>query len=139
MLYLSNMKRLSVHIVSLISVMMLLSFQPSNSASYASLYDGLSKGETEKIYTNLSDMVYIQIDNARGSYSKKQAKAVLDKFFKHSKPTKFKLLYDREKKETNLKYSIGNLYTAQGVYKTYLFIKLKENTYYIQQIRFEQK
>ncbi len=117
----------------------LLSFQPSSKSMYARLYHGLSSGQSEKLYTNLADIVYIQIDNTHGSYSKKQAKSVLDKFFTQTKPKGFKLLLDRELKETNRKFSIGHLYTSKGTYKTDLMIKIHGDSYIIQQIRFTKK
>lgn len=108
------------------------------SANYDLIYEGLSEGNTFDIYDHLSDIVYIQFDGKQAAYSKKQAKAALDKFFRYNKPYDFDLLFDRYKKETALKYSIGRLKTNKGSYKVYLLMKVTSNNYLIQQIRLEK-
>ncbi len=102
------------------------------------LYNQLSKGDTGDMYKNLSEIVYIQLEGEKGAYSKKQAKAVLDKFFNYNKPKSFKLLFDRYKEENSLKYSIGKLSTIKGNFRVYLLIKVEGDQYLIKQIRLEK-
>ncbi len=105
---------------------------------YEGIYKSLSKGNTYDLYNQLGDIVYIQLDSKSGAYSRKQAKAALDKFFKYNRPYDFDHIIDRYKQETSLTYSIGQLKTSKGKYKVYLLIKVAGNNYQIQQIRFEK-
>ncbi len=102
------------------------------------LYEQLKVGNTYGMYSNLSDIIYIQLDGEKGAYSKKQAKVILDKFFKYNKPVNFTLQFDRYKKESSLKYSIGKLSTEKGSFRVYILQKVTGDDYLIKQIRLEK-
>ncbi len=103
------------------------------------LFEQLKAGNTTEIYNHLDDIVYLQIQGDNGAYSKKQAKVILDKFFRYNKPKGFHLHLDRYKEESSRKYSIGELHTARGTFSVFLLMKMKGSNYTIKQIRFEKE
>ncbi len=132
------MPKLFRHIAILLGLVLTLSATARLQASSEKLYNQLKLGNTYEMYSNLSEIVYIQIEGEKGAYSKKQAKALLDKFFKYNKPRDFKLQFDRYKEESSLKYSIGKLSTAKGDFSVFILLKINGSDYLIKQIRLEK-
>ena len=66
--------------------------------------------------------VDLSIPKNEGVYSQTQAKLILKKFFSNNKPSDFKVVHNGDSKNSS-HYSIGNLITTKGTFRTYILYK----------------
>src|SRR5687767_1178088 len=71
------------------------------------------------------------------SYSKAQAEMVLKDFFTKNKPASFKMIHNGSSQGSQ--YGIGMLITDKGTYRTYIYLKPKGTSLFIQSISFEKE
>ena len=69
-------------------------------------------------------------------YSKTQAKLILKTFFLKNKPTDFNIVHSGDSKN-NSHYSIGNLTTKNGAFRTYILYKEVEGKITILELKIE--
>ena len=81
--------------------------------------------------------IELNILGNEGLYSKVQAEIILKDFFQKNNPINFKAKYSGFSKDGS-KYSIGNLETSTGNYKTYFFFKKVGDTFLIKEFRIEK-
>jgi len=81
--------------------------------------------------------VELNILGIEGLYSKVQAEIILKDFFQKNSPTNFTSKYTGFSKDGS-KYSIGNLETTSGTYKTYFFFKKIGEVMLIKEFRIEK-
>jgi len=87
-----------------------------------SLSRALETGDAEVISSHFGASVDLSIPNNEGVYSKTQAKLILKTFFTKNKPSAFSVVHNGESKNKSF-YSIGNLSTSQGNFRTYILYK----------------
>ena len=98
----------------------------------------LKSGNARELSKHFDSNIEITILDTEDVYSKAQAEVVVKDFFTKNKPTAFELIHQGSSKEGS-KYGIGNMTTAKGVFRTYVFVKQKGSAYYIQELRFEEE
>ena len=81
--------------------------------------------------------IELNILGNEGLYSKVQAEIILKDFFQKNNPINFKAKYSGFSKDGS-KYSIGNLETNTGNYKTYFFFKKSGESLVIKEVRIEK-
>ncbi|MGB0881627.1 MAG: DUF4783 domain-containing protein [Vicingaceae bacterium] len=86
------------------------------------LATALKTGNSEEIASHFGNSVDLSIPNNEGVYSKTQAKLILKTFFTKNKPTDFSIVHNGDSKN-NSHYSIGNLSTSKGNFRTYILYK----------------
>ena len=64
----------------------------------------------------------MSIPGEEGVYSQIQAKLILKTFFLKNKPSNFTVVHNGDSKNSS-HYSIGNLETSKGTYRTYILYK----------------
>ncbi|MBL4670195.1 MAG: DUF4783 domain-containing protein [Flavobacteriales bacterium] len=79
-------------------------------------------GNATEISKYFGNSVDLSIPNNEGVYSNTQAKLILKTFFLKNKPTDFEIVHNGVSKN-NSHYSIGNLKTTKGVFRTYILYK----------------
>ena len=79
----------------------------------------IKNGNSAAIASFFNKTVDLTLPKNEGVFSKSQAEIILKNFFTTNKPTDFKVVHDGESKNNTL-YSIGNLITANGVFRTYI-------------------
>lgn len=92
-----------------------------------------NSGEVAKYFDNT---VSITLYSNENSYSKAQAQMVLKDFFAKNPPVSFEIIHKGSSGEGS-QYGIGTLVTKTGTFRTYIYIKKRGSTYFIQEIRFE--
>ncbi len=98
----------------------------------------LKNGNAPELAKYFQSNVEINTSDASNSYSKSQAEQVLGNFFKNHAPRNFTVAHQGTSPQGS-KYVIGNLVTASGNYRVYLYAKSSGNSLAIQEIRFEQQ
>lgn len=98
----------------------------------------LQLGEPSKTAKYFDKVIDITIQNEQSTYSKSQAEMVLKNFFSKNPPKNFWIKHRGNGPSDNSVFIIGELATAADTFKVYLFFKLKEGNYYIQELRMEQ-
>ena len=79
-------------------------------------------GNANEISSYFGNSVDMSIPRNEGVYSKTQAKLILKTFFLKNKPADFTIVHSGDSKN-NSHYSIGNLKTKQGTFRTYILYK----------------
>ncbi len=80
------------------------------------------KGNSTEIASYFGTSVDLSIPGNEGVFSKIQAKLILKTFFLKNKPSDFSVVHNGDSKN-NSHYSIGNLTTNKGTFRTYILYK----------------
>lgn len=96
----------------------------------------LKTGDSEEISRHFGSSVDLSIPNNEGVYSKIQAKLILKTFFLKNKPSGFSVVHNGDSKN-NSYYSIGNLMTSKGNYRTYILYKEVDRKITILELKIE--
>lgn len=91
-------------------------FTPSFGQSTEKIAQIIKDGSSKELAQYLHHTVSLNIDNATGDYSKKQAEVILRDFFRKSPPQDFTVVHEGESAD-NIWYLIGNYTYNDGVLK----------------------
>jgi hypothetical protein len=107
-----------------ILVVLFLVFSVITSANPVSdnLATAFKKGDATEISTYFGTSVDLSIPGNEGVYSQTQAKLILKTFFLKNIPSDFEVVHNGKSKN-NSHYSIGNLTTTKGTFRTYILYK----------------
>lgn len=97
----------------------------------------MKTGDVLRIAKFFDTTVEITLPDNSNSYSKSQAQMVLKDFFATNQVKDFNILHEGE--NGGSQYCIGTLQTANGDFRTTIFMKQKDNTQVLQELRFENK
>jgi hypothetical protein len=100
------------------------------------LVKALKTGNSEEISRHFGTSVDLSIPNNEGVYSKIQAKLILKTFFLKNKPSNFSIVHNGDSKNNSF-YSIGNLTTAKGNFRTYILYKEVDKKITILELKIE--
>jgi hypothetical protein len=100
--------------------------------------NSLNRGEVANVIKYFDKVVDITINNEQSTYSKSQAEMVVKSFFSKNPAKSFLVRHKGTAASDNSVFLIGELKTANGPYRVYIFFKQKERNYLLQQIKFEQ-
>jgi hypothetical protein len=117
-----------------VSLMWLSSFFAPNFNSIAS---ALGSGNTDALSRYFDESVEVSVLKKEDTYSKAQATETVREFFTKNKPVKFTQLHQGTSKADS-HYSIGDLQTTNGNYRVYLYMKVQNDNYVIQEMRFDK-
>ncbi len=124
------------HFFSLIAVTLVLSSFNAVSG-IDEIVAALKTGNASQIARYFDNTVEIALPDKSNSYSKSQGEMVLKDFFANSPVKSFDVIHKGE--NSGSQYCIGTLVTANGTYRTTVFMKNKGDKQTIQEIRFELK
>jgi hypothetical protein len=123
----------------IIAIVVLLVLSISVSAQgFDNIVNAFKNGDASAVAKNFEGNVEITIKTGTTSYSKSQAEMVLKSFFAAHKPKTFTVAHEGTSPQGS-KYFIGNLTSAAGNYRTYVYAKTLKNELVIQEIRFEEQ
>jgi hypothetical protein len=105
---------------------------------FDNIVTAFKNGDAAAVAKNFEGNVEITIKTGTTSYSKSQAEMVLKSFFAAHKPKTFTVAHEGTSPQGS-KYFIGNLTSAAGNYRTYVYAKTLKNELVIQEIRFEEQ
>jgi len=101
-----------------------------------SLAAAFKSGNSTEISKHFGSSVDLSIPNNEGVYSNTQAKLILKTFFETNKPTGFSVVHNGDSKN-NSQYSIGNLTTSKGTFRTYILYKEESKKVTILELKIE--
>ncbi len=123
----------------LLAAVLCLSISIATSAQgFDNIINAFKNGDASAVAKNFEGNVEITIKTGTTSYSKSQAEMVLKSFFAAHKPKSFTVAHEGTSPQGS-KYFIGNLTSASGNYRTYVYAKTVKNELVIQEIRFEEQ
>lgn len=97
--------------------------------------NAFSSGDAGRISVYFDDPVYLTLPGKSSSFDKQTAKNVLQEFFIGKKVKQFTIIHKGGNDASQ--FLIGNLLTTSGAFRTTLFLKNKNTTKTIQEIRIE--
>ncbi len=100
------------------------------------LASAFKTGNSTEIAKYFGNSVDLSIPNNEGVYSNIQAKLILKTFFLKNKPSDFSVVHNGDSKN-NSHYSIGNLKTSNGTYRTYILYKEQDKKVTILELKIE--
>jgi len=114
------------------------SFSQTN-ASLESITAALNAGDVEALSKHFAHNVEISIEDKEQVYAKAKATEVIRAFFNTNKPKSFNQMHKGVSRENSDQYCIGNLSSASGNYRVYLYLKVSGSSLSIQEIRFDKE
>ena len=96
------------------------------------------KGDYRTFSKYFANNVELNIPGNEGQFSKAQAEQILRDFFFKNPAREHTVAHQGESKE-GAKYSIGNLTTSTGTYRTYCHIKKQGDGFKIHELRIEKE
>jgi len=98
--------------------------------------NALKSGNAAEVAKYFSNSVDLTLPSNEGVYSKTQAELILKTFFSNHQPKNFNIVHNGDSKN-NTHFSIGNLVTENGTFRTYILYKEKDNNVIILELRIE--
>jgi hypothetical protein len=118
----------------------LLAFFLSSFVSYVGIDDviaALKTGSSANVARYFDNSIEISMPDKSNNYSKSQGELVLKDFFASNPVKSFEIIHKGE--NGGSQYCIGTLQTKNGVYRTTIFMKEKDNRQVLQELRFENR
>ena len=101
--------------------------------------NAIKNNRIEDMSKYFDNIVPLTINNNQTIYSRNQAEVVLKDFFDKNLPKDF-LIMDNGSPNNTSKFIIGSLLTPSGAkYNVYILMKLKDNSYLLQEIRLNKE
>ena len=116
------------------SVLMLSAFDTRTGID--EVIGALRSGNSTQLSAYFDENVELTLPDKSDSYSKAQAQLIVKDFFGNNGVRGFELKHKGEKAGSN--YCVGILQTRGGNFRTTLFMKLKGDKQYLQDISFQQ-
>ena len=125
-------------ILLLVLTVLLSSFKSSykDTSGIDDIVGALKSGNASTLSKYFDSRVDLSLPERSDNYSRTQAEMIIKDFFSNSGVRNFTLKHKGEKAGSN--YCVGILQTRTGNYRTTLFLKLKGNRQYLQDISFQQ-
>lgn len=99
--------------------------------------NAMKTGNFNVISKYFDNNVEISMPDKTNSYSKSQAALVLKDFFTTNSVSGFEIIHKGE--NAGSQYCIGTLKSKNGVYRTTIFMKQKNDVQVLQELRFENR
>ncbi|HVZ98361.1 MAG TPA: DUF4783 domain-containing protein [Chitinophagaceae bacterium] len=96
----------------------------------------IKSGDASQVSQYFDNTLEITFADKSSSYNRNQAEEALQSFFSSNAVKDFEILHTSD--NAGAKYCIGNLKTANGTYRTTIFMKQKGNKTLLQELRFEK-
>jgi hypothetical protein len=125
--------------ILLISSILLCSFRTAALTDTIEIDDivtALKAGNASNLSKHFDSRVDLSLPDKSDNYSRIQAEMIIKDFFSNNGVRNFQLKHKGEKAGSN--YCVGILQTRGGNYRTTLFLKLKGDKQYLQDISFQQ-
>lgn len=99
----------------------------------------LKAGSSKELTKHFNEMVELNLNGDKSSYSKTQAEFVLKDFFKNHPPTDFQYIHQGASKGNLLKYAIGKYTYGNGSFRVLILFKNSDGQYYADSIDFTKE
>ncbi len=98
----------------------------------------LGAGDADALARHLADNVDLSILNQEQTCSKVKATELLRSFFNTNKPRAFNQVHQGTSRGSSDQYCIGNLATANGTFRVYVYLKTSGSSAVVQELRFDR-
>jgi hypothetical protein len=122
-------------LILLISMMAYTSLQTTN---LTAVNKALSEGDAATLSGFLDASVELTLIDKQNVYDKSQATSALRDFFSRNKPRSFNPVHQGTSRGNASHYTIGDMTTASGNYRVYLYYKSNGGGVLIQEMRIEK-
>ncbi|HET6244023.1 MAG: DUF4783 domain-containing protein [Bacteroidetes bacterium] len=109
--------------------------QTLNSEAIAQAF---KSGNAKELSKYFSPNVELKVFNKEDVYSKTQAEIIVKDFFTKNPPKNYVEVHNGTSK-AGAQYIIGQLTTANGTFRINYFLKKSSDSYFIQELRFEEE
>jgi hypothetical protein len=113
------------HTILLTIAITFLSALSAFSQDKVQLFDAFKNADANAISTYFNDNIEMTLPNAQNFFTKSQARGILADFFKKNPVSDFTVLHTGNKE--NSAFTIGNLKTANGIYRVSFFARKVPN------------
>jgi hypothetical protein len=127
------------HVFLFLLLLPALAFTQQGSPNIEAIKTALAAGDADALSKYFADNVAISIQDKEQNYARGKATDVVRGFFGSNKPRAFSQLHKGTSRENSDQYCIGNLSTAGGTYRVYLYLKVTGTAATIQQMRFDKE
>lgn len=97
----------------------------------------IEQGDALKLSAWFDEHLELSVNGVSGDYGKNQARQIMKSFFMEVKPDSFVIMHTASK--ANMKYALGTMTVGSEVYDVTIFVNLRDDSYRIQQLKFEKK
>lgn len=126
-----------IHILLLTLAVLMASTGLTNAQDFSSITRAMEAGNAKELARQFDGTVEVTVVSSEASHSKSQAEVVVRQFFSSNPVRSFSQVHTGSS-DMGAKYQIGNLVTASGTFRTYVFIRQRSGAWYIQEVRFER-
>lgn len=98
----------------------------------------MKTGSSKELSKHFNEMVELNINGNKSSYSKTQAEFVLKDFFKNNPPVDFQYVHQGASKE-GIKYAIGKYTYNDGSFRVLVLVKQIKGNYLVDLIDFSKE
>jgi ribosomal protein L3 len=98
----------------------------------------MKTGSSKELSRHFNEMVELNINGNKSSYSKTQAEFVLKDFFKNNPPVDFQYVHQGASKE-GIKYAIGKYTYNDGSFRVLVLVKQIKGNYLVDLIDFSKE
>lgn len=123
---------------TMLSVLLLSVLVNTQEVNLNAITKAISEGNAEALGQYFDQSVEISVLDNEDVYAKAQAIKVVKDFFAQNKPKSFSQVHQGTSKGNDSQYCIGNLVTATGTFRVYIYLKVNGNNYTIQELRFDE-
>lgn len=105
----------------------------------SSISKALSAGDTSMLSSFFDEEITISILDKEGIFDKTEAIEMLKQFFGTNQPQSFVQMHQGQSKGQDSQYCIGNLKAGANTFRVYIYMKVNNNQYLIQELRFDRE
>lgn len=116
-----------------------ITFATAQNGNIESINQALGTGNADALNRFFADNVEISIQDKEQVYPKAKATDVVRTFFASNKPKSFNQMHKGNSRENSDQYCIGNLASATGNFRVYLYLKTTGSGVAIQELRFDKE
>ncbi len=110
-----------------------------NESSISAISKALSTGDADSLSDFFDREITLGILDQEGIYSKEEASQLLQDFFSKNAAQSFVQMHQGKSKGQDSQYCIGNLKAGNTTYRVYIYMKVENGRYIIQELRFNRE
>jgi hypothetical protein len=103
--------------------------------NFSPIATAISTGNADALSKFFDADVDISLFEKEDTYEKDKAANLMKDFFTKNKPKAFSQMHNGASKGKDTQYTIGEMSTASGNYRVYIYMKIINDSYLIQEIR----
>ncbi len=107
--------------------------------SISKITRALGSGDASSLGNYFDRTVDLAVVDREDTYSRAEAIAVVEKFFRTHPPRSFAQVHQGVSRTKDAQYCIGNLSTDSGVFRVYIYLKSSGGQNLIQELRFDEE